>query len=462
MGSAGDLFPLGVLPQVNRRAARSRRGAPSRGDGRTAAPRTRTSERRRNPRRAARRSDRRAPGRPDGRPPAGPGERPRRRRTDPCPGERPRPNRLRAASRPSVGRPGRAERARRRRAVCRARRRRHRPASPGGAPAPRRRPTAAPARRPHRPAAPPPARAPHVRRRDLRPHAARAVLGRRAAGHRLRVGEPQTLLNNITTTDVISDEGGGEKPADGAVDILMVGMDSRTDAQGNPLPQENSTELHAGDERRRPEHRHAVLMHVPNDGGKAIAVSFPRDSYVEIAGGYGRHKINSAYGTAKDDAARSCRPTGVSDPSAAGGRSRARRARRTSSTPSQNLTGVTIDHYAEINLVGFYEITKAVGGVDVCLNQATRGQPCPARTSPPGRSDPGPRGAGVRPAAARAAARRPRPDRAPAGVHGGPGQADPVRRHAVGPRQAQRADRGADQVDRARQGLGRAAASPPR
>ncbi len=39
MGSAGDLFPLGVLPQVNRRgprvcrrAARSRRGVPSPGN----------------------------------------------------------------------------------------------------------------------------------------------------------------------------------------------------------------------------------------------------------------------------------------------------------------------------------------------------------------------------------------------------------------------------------------------
>ena len=48
----------------------------------------------------------------------------------------------------------------------------------------------------------------------------------------------------------------------------------------------------------------------------------------------------------------------------------------------QNLTGVTIDHYAEINLVGFYELTKAVGGVDVCLNAAVRTS-CPASTSPP-------------------------------------------------------------------------------
>ncbi|MBV8997319.1 MAG: LCP family protein, partial [Pseudonocardiales bacterium] len=33
----------------------------------------------------------------------------------------------------------------------------------------------------------------------------------------------------------------------------------------------------------------------------------------------------------------------------------------------EQLTGVTLDHYAEINLAGFYEITQAVGGVPVCL-----------------------------------------------------------------------------------------------
>jgi LCP family protein required for cell wall assembly len=33
----------------------------------------------------------------------------------------------------------------------------------------------------------------------------------------------------------------------------------------------------------------------------------------------------------------------------------------------KQLTGVTFDHYVEVNLAGFYEITQAVGGVPVCL-----------------------------------------------------------------------------------------------
>jgi LCP family protein required for cell wall assembly len=34
-----------------------------------------------------------------------------------------------------------------------------------------------------------------------------------------------------------------------------------------------------------------------------------------------------------------------------------------------NLTGVTVDHYAEVGLLGFVLLTDAVGGVDVCLNE---------------------------------------------------------------------------------------------
>ncbi|NUT54107.1 MAG: LCP family protein [Saccharothrix sp.] len=179
-------------------------------------------------------------------------------------------------------------------------------------------------------------------------------------------------MNNLTTTDVISDDAGGEKPADGSVDILMVGMDSRTDSKGNPLPQEILNELHAGDENDGGLNTDTlILMHVPNDGGKAVAVSFPRDSYVRIAGDKGRHKINSAYGYGKNDAIERLRKDGVTDPVRLDVESRQDAAKNLIAT-IEDLTGIKIDHYAEINLVGFYEITKAVGGVDVCLNQATR------------------------------------------------------------------------------------------
>jgi anionic cell wall polymer biosynthesis LytR-Cps2A-Psr (LCP) family protein len=37
----------------------------------------------------------------------------------------------------------------------------------------------------------------------------------------------------------------------------------------------------------------------------------------------------------------------------------------------QNLTGAHVDHYIEVNLYGFYLLSKAVGGVQVCLKHAT-------------------------------------------------------------------------------------------
>lgn len=182
----------------------------------------------------------------------------------------------------------------------------------------------------------------------------------------------QTLSQNLTTTDVISADGGGERPADGSIDILMVGMDSRTDAKGNPLPQHVLDELQAGDESSGGLNTDTlILMHIPNDTGKAVAVSFPRDAYVKIAGGYGRHKINSAYGYGKSDAIANLQKKGVTDAGQVEQESKKAGAKNLIKTV-EDLTGVTVDHYAEINLVGFYDITKAVGGVDVCLNDDTR------------------------------------------------------------------------------------------
>lgn len=179
----------------------------------------------------------------------------------------------------------------------------------------------------------------------------------------------RSFQDKLTTTDVISAKGGGEKPRDGAVDILLVGMDSRKDAQGKPLPKQVLDELQAGgDDDGGLNTDTMILLHIPNDGSKAVAISFPRDSYVEHAGGYGKHKLNAAYSNAKIDADQRLRRQGVTDPAALETQSRQAGAKNLIAT-IENLTGVTVDHYAEVNLVGFYEITKAIGGVDVCLSK---------------------------------------------------------------------------------------------
>ncbi|WP_229694014.1 LCP family protein [Lentzea pudingi] len=180
-----------------------------------------------------------------------------------------------------------------------------------------------------------------------------------------------TALTDGLTKQDLNLADAGEKPADGAIDILLVGMDSRTDSKGNPLPQNILNELQAGGTDDGGFNTDTlILLHIPNDSGKAYAVSFPRDSYVKIAGGYGKHKINSAYGYAKNDAAEKLKSSGKTGPEVEM-ESRKAGAKNLIETV-QTLTGATIDHYAEVNLVGFYDITKAIGGIDVCLNAKVR------------------------------------------------------------------------------------------
>ena len=90
--------------------------------------------------------------------------------------------------------------------------------------------------------------------------------------------------------------GGGQ---DGAIDILLVGMDSRTDAHGNPLSAEELAALHAGDDVSTNTDT-IILVRIPNNGRSATAISIPRDSYVE-APGLGKTKINGVYGQVKLD-----------------------------------------------------------------------------------------------------------------------------------------------------------------
>ncbi len=171
--------------------------------------------------------------------------------------------------------------------------------------------------------------------------------------------------DGMTTADVINTEP-TEKPADGAIDILMVGMDSRTDAQGNPLSEEQLAMLSAGESDGALNTDTLIMIRIPNDGGRAVGVSMPRDSFVTIPG-YGKHKINSAYLRARNEEWNKLKnEQGVTDEAELNVRSNQEGARNLIATVEE-LTGAGIDHYAEVNLLGFYDITNAIGGIDVCL-----------------------------------------------------------------------------------------------
>ncbi|AYF72653.1 LytR family transcriptional regulator [Nocardia yunnanensis] len=170
----------------------------------------------------------------------------------------------------------------------------------------------------------------------------------------------------VSGIERIGNLGLGGNNADGATDILMVGIDSRTDAHGNPLTPDELAMLHAGDDGEGGLNTDTiVLIRVPNDGSSATAISIPRDSYVQIPG-LGMGKINSAYGVTKATTAQKLIDKGVS--SADADRQSTLAGRQALVKTVANLTGITVDHYAEVGLLGFVLLTDAVGGVDVCLN----------------------------------------------------------------------------------------------
>ena len=159
--------------------------------------------------------------------------------------------------------------------------------------------------------------------------------------------------------------GGG---ADGAMDILLVGTDSRLDAKGEPLTDEELKWLRVGDEVTTSTDT-ILLIRIPNDGSAATAVSIPRDTYVEVPG-LGKSKINAAYGTTREGVRRQAVEAGTDEATAEADGIKAGRKALIESV--SNLTGVTVDHYAEVGLLGFALLTDAVGGVDVCLKSRVR------------------------------------------------------------------------------------------
>lgn len=192
------------------------------------------------------------------------------------------------------------------------------------------------------------------------------------------------LNNNIARTNVLGNNAAGAvapqadgsgapvAPLDSAVNILVVGMDSRTDPQGNPLPANELAMLSAGPSDGELNTDTMILIHIPAGGQRAVAISFPRDSYVRLAGGYGTNRLNSAFAFAHNAKAGQLRAQG--DTNAADVERQSDDAGRANLIATmEQLIGntVQINEYAELNLVGFYNLSQAVGGVQVCLKAPT-------------------------------------------------------------------------------------------
>ncbi|MBS2963615.1 LCP family protein [Actinocrinis puniceicyclus] len=154
------------------------------------------------------------------------------------------------------------------------------------------------------------------------------------------------------------------------LNILLMGLDSRRDNQGNDLPPAVLAQLHAGSSSDVGGYNTntLILLHVPADGSRAVALSIPRDDFVDLPEGLGQHKIKEAYGRAKANAQAVAQADGTSDRATLErlGREAGRHA---AIDAVQRLLGVTVDHFAEVNLAGFYDLADALGGVPVCLRE---------------------------------------------------------------------------------------------
>ena len=118
-----------------------------------------------------------------------------------------------------------------------------------------------------------------------------------------------------------------------------------------------------------------ILIHIPAGGKEAVGFSIPRDDWVHFAGTVGpqqQGKIDQAYGVSmfyEEGQLRQQDPARGQDQLAFLGNE----AGRTAAVATvEKLTGVHIDHFAEVNMDGFYELAKVFGGVQVCLRHPVR------------------------------------------------------------------------------------------
>jgi LCP family protein required for cell wall assembly len=204
-----------------------------------------------------------------------------------------------------------------------------------------------------------------------------AVLVLSAAGY---VGfQYEGLAHGIQRSNVLQGLLGSKvvkSSTNGDTNILIMGLDSRLDEKGHLLPRAIYSALHAGDSSAGGENANVLMfLHVPGDGGKAIAISIPRDDYVALPGcpdGQCHGKIKQAYGLALDQAAKKLVHSTWKGTTPLIQQERDAGRRTEIATVSQFLGGAPIDHFVEVTMVGFFQIAQVVQPITVCLKEDTQ------------------------------------------------------------------------------------------
>lgn len=169
---------------------------------------------------------------------------------------------------------------------------------------------------------------------------------------------------------------GASVPAQAARDlnILVMGLDSRLDVHGNPLPDDIAQAITDGATGDLLGSDVLIVLHLPADGSKASAVSIPRDDQVALAGCPMRQcdgKIRQGYALGFE--AERQRLTAQGGLSTQQIHDLAREAaRRTQISTVQQFLGIGIDHFVEVTMAAFYEVARVVQPITVCLKRDTK------------------------------------------------------------------------------------------
>ncbi|MGN6160137.1 MAG: LCP family protein [Marmoricola sp.] len=164
------------------------------------------------------------------------------------------------------------------------------------------------------------------------------------------------------------------KPTGKGMDLLLMGLDSRLDENGHALSKQIYNALHAGEADVGGNNSNVLMyVHVADDGSRAVAVSIPRDDWVEIAGcttdarlryyvgSSCKGKIKSAYGWALA-AARDSGKTWQQAKDV---------ARLEEIKTVEQFLHVKISSFVEVTMVAFFEIAQQVGKIQVCVKENT-------------------------------------------------------------------------------------------
>ncbi|WP_424211274.1 LCP family protein [Streptomyces sp. BI20] len=161
----------------------------------------------------------------------------------------------------------------------------------------------------------------------------------------------QDLSSNLSSVDLDKAIGDNRPPkvAANARNVLVLGSDSRGGANGE-LDTAGATTVSGARSDT------AMLVHLPASGGKATAVSIPRDTLVERPACPDRdggelppaHRVmfNSLY----SDGGSACVVKTV-----------------------ETMSGIRVDHLLEVDFAGFKELVDALGGVTVTLDKPMSG-----------------------------------------------------------------------------------------